>query len=429
MKALSYTHPIHTIPQAMATPNKVLLVGIDVSSDIHVARAVTGTMVKVGRGCSFNSSAEGLQSFLAWLAETQATVDATSTFIGMESTGIYWRILYEHLRDTLPDCGVYLVFTTAVYYARKMRGTNCSKTDPQDAFLIAELLAYGKCCRPIQRTAAIMRMREGLHLYRDAAKRLHQAWQQLHAIMSRVFPEALKDRSADGVSGLFTILHDSPVPADITAIPEDQWVIAHVKQGRGRAYLRKIYRLAQSAEHTHPDLVCDPEMWRLQYKTWHCEQQRKEKLVEMLKEYLMDLPAAELVLSVPSLGVLAASAFLSTIGDITQFHSARQVEKCFGLDFLRNQSGNFDAPPRITKRGNAYARYLLFGAALRWYNSDPYACAWCQRRFPVGAEGPGKKITIALAAKLIRVLFSIVRSGMPYVPALAFSTDEHGLTA
>jgi transposase len=429
MKALSYTHPIHTIPQAMATPNTVLLVGIDVSSDIHVARAITGTMVKVDRGCSFNSSEEGLKSFLAWLAETQATIGATSTFIGMESTGIYWRIIYEHLRDTLTDCGVYLVFTTAVYYARKMRGTNCSKTDPQDAFLIAELLAYGKCCRPIQRPAVIMRMREGLNLYRDAAKRSHQAWQQLHAIMSRVFPEALNDRSADGVRGLYTILQDSPVPADIIAVPEEQWVAKHVTQGRGRAYLRKIYRLAQSAACTHPNLLCDPVMWQLQYKTWHCEQQRKEKLLDLLKEYLADLPAADLVLSISNLGELAAAAFLTTIGDITQFHSARQVEKCFGLDFLRNQSGNFDAPPRITKRGNAYARYLLFSAALRWYNTDPYARAWCQRRFPAGAEKPGKKITIALTAKLIRVLFSIVRSGTPYVPALAFSSDKHRLTA
>ena len=55
-----------------------------------------------------------------------------------------------------------------------------------------------------------------------------------------------------------------------------------------------------------------------------------------------------------------AIGFNRLLGDIRRFHSANQIIAFIGIDLRHYESGNFLAKEHITKRGNPYARKILF---------------------------------------------------------------------
>lgn len=55
-----------------------------------------------------------------------------------------------------------------------------------------------------------------------------------------------------------------------------------------------------------------------------------------------------------------AIGFNRLLGDIRRFHSANQIIAFIGIDLRHYESRNFLAKEHITKRGNPYARKILF---------------------------------------------------------------------
>lgn len=105
-------------------------IGIDPSADSFMAaRYTTGGLQ--GQVESFASTAEGIDTFLAWLIEHGCS--ATSSWICIENTGVYSEVLLYQLHAA--GWPVALVEASVVY--RKM-GKGRAKTDALDSERIAE---------------------------------------------------------------------------------------------------------------------------------------------------------------------------------------------------------------------------------------------------------------------------------------------------
>ena len=231
MKVLSHIKPEEVLPEVMKSPAEVLFIGIDISSENHVVRAVLGNMNQLKDKFIFTSTFDNLIYFCDWIHKIKKRYNAKHVFIGLEPTGQYWLPVYEFLRDNLPECGTYEVATRAVSWYRKMKNPNSSKTDPGDAYSIAELVAIGNCCRPIQHTSLTRNLRETIRLYDEASKRLKQARQQLMTMIQKSFPEALSSVSgSQGIDGIFKLLQDSIEPKEITKISQEQWVELKIRR-------------------------------------------------------------------------------------------------------------------------------------------------------------------------------------------------------
>ena len=57
---------------------------------------------------------------------------------------------------------------------------------------------------------------------------------------------------------------------------------------------------------------------------------------------------------------MTAALLIAELGDLTRFDNPKQLNAYVGIDIQRYQSGNSGTYDRISKRGNTFARKILF---------------------------------------------------------------------
>jgi transposase len=126
-------------------------------------------------------------------------------------------------------------------------------------------------------------------------------------------------------------------------------------------------------------------------------------------------PALPWLRSIPGLGPTLSAICLAEIGDIGWYTKFSQLRKLAGLDIVRLQSGQWAGTARISRCGRPLLRWALYQAALG-------ACRtplWRAKRAALLAKRAGDphayfKTNVELAAKLLRVIWGVWRSGRPY---------------
>lgn len=128
-------------------------------------------------------------------------------------------------------------------------------------------------------------------------------------------------------------------------------------------------------------------------------------------------PACTLLLSVPGIGLLTATAMVAaTSGDVTHFQDARHFASWFGLTPREFSSGGTRHLGRISKKGDRYLRMLLTHGARSVLRAASAAVEkgkvlsgvrhWALQ---VQARSNHNKATCALANKLARICFATLR--------------------
>ena len=87
---------------------------------------------------------------------------------------------------------------------------------------------------------------------------------------------------------------------------------------------------------------------------------RREQILEQLIELAKPLPEYEILLSIPGIAETTATSVIGELGDIRRFKSAYQINVFIGIDLKHYESGDFLGQEHITKRGNPYARKILY---------------------------------------------------------------------
>ena len=112
-----------------------------------------------------------------------------------------------------------------------------------------------------------------------------------------------------------------------------------------------------------------------------------------------------------------AAILLAEIGDIAWFTKFSQLRKLAGLDIVRVQSGQFAGQARISKCGRGLLRWALYHAAMglaRTAAGRARLAALKAKRH--GDRFAGFKAIVELAAKVLRIVWGVWRSGTPYDP-------------
>jgi hypothetical protein len=120
---------------------------------------------------------------------------------------------------------------------------------------------------------------------------------------------------------------------------------------------------------------------------------------------------AQLLMTIPGVGVTVAMGLLAAIGDIRRFPSPGQLASYFGLVPRVSQSAGRCHHGRITKAGPANARSLAVEAAHMLARSpSPIATTFYRVR---RKRGYNVAVT-ALARKLIVLVWYMLQNGEPY---------------
>lgn len=125
--------------------------------------------------------------------------------------------------------------------------------------------------------------------------------------------------------------------------------------------------------------------------------------------------AAQRLTTIPGFGTLNATALVAAIGAAETFHRGRDLAAWLGLVPRQVTTGGKPRLLGITKRGNVYLRTMLIHgarAALPSLAKSPTALgAWLRG---LSARAHKNKVIVALAGKLARIAWAVLRSGQNY---------------
>lgn len=121
--------------------------------------------------------------------------------------------------------------------------------------------------------------------------------------------------------------------------------------------------------------------------------------------------------SIPGVGVLTATAIAATTPDVGNVSSARDYAAWLGLTPKQHSTGGKPRSGGISKMGNRYIRRLLYLGAMarimvRRRSRHP-GTDWLARKL---ATKETKVVAIALANRMARTIFALLRDGASYNP-------------
>ncbi len=147
-----------------------------------------------------------------------------------------------------------------------------------------------------------------------------------------------------------------------------------------------------------------------------------DDLEALIMEWHKGNEASQRLAKIPGVGPITASAVVATIGDASNFTSARHLSSALGLTPRQNSSGGKARQGGISKAGNTYLRRLLFIGAIAVIRSKRAegAGTWLARLLE---RRPAKVVAIAIANKTARIIWAMLRRGdayrAPTMPAAA----------
>ena len=145
--------------------------------------------------------------------------------------------------------------------------------------------------------------------------------------------------------------------------------------------------------------------------------ERVDKYDRMIEEIAGNDEQAQLLMTIPGVGPMPATALLATMGDPGMFRNGRECAAWIGLVPKQYSTGGKDRLLGISKRGDRYLRCLLIHGARVMVNQFSRKDKTCRRSLWLQEllQRRHKNVaTVALANRMARTAWAVLRSGKPY---------------
>src|SRR5271170_3942144 len=405
-----------TNPQS--TLEAVVWVAIDVAKDRHEA-LIEAPGWKNRKKFRVQNTAQEFRAFADFLHSL-----GSSTRIGFEPTGNYHRALTYFLHSE--GFQLELIFSLAVARTREAMHNSWDKNDPKDAQVILHLLTTG-LAQPWHDPLV-----KGINDIQELSKTHFQVtlarvrvWHTLrNHYFALYFPEIDRFIRSDHSVWLVQMLASFPTPASITALSEAEfqkqaWNLVGRKVSK-RALLAEIYAASKRSIGVPVQLDSAAiAMFRLVLGEYLDLHRLRERIAERAAIVLGDNPDSRRLMTVPGIGPANALTILAEAGDLRRFRHHRQFLNFCGLNLSTLQSGKSRSQSHISKYGNARLRTALWMAAQTAVRMRENSF---RRKFDNNVRGNPldadlrRKAYTAIAAKLARVIFGLIKSGADYRP-------------
>ena len=410
-----------------------LFVGIDVSSKSNVVYAMDFDENKY-ISSSFSNNQPGADKLAEMISECMKKhPDLNTIIVALESTSVY----SIHIANFLSTCEVLMPYKPYVYCLNPKMTANyrktyvgMDKTDPMDAFLIADFARVGrtKKCEP-------WRGGQYLALKRLTRHRLHLAeciTREKTYMVSNLYLKFSELQLLEGDEQPFSNIYGATASAVLTEFmslqeiidsPEEDLLKFLAQKSRNRiADISKTSDLLRKAARDSYRLdKCMYEPLNVSLaSSFNCIQtyQKEIKLIDQAIEKCingMNPNAFTVLKSIPGIGPVWAAGILSEIGDITAFHSSDALAKYAGLTWLKNDSGDFVSEDNhVSKAGNTYLRYYLGEAANSVRRHLPEYGEFYDKKFAEVTKHQHKRALALTSRKFVRLVFGLLVKNQLY---------------
>ena len=140
--------------------------------------------------------------------------------------------------------------------------------------------------------------------------------------------------------------------------------------------------------------------------------ERRQVTLDNMIELAQPLAEYDILLSIPGIAETTATSIIGELGDVRRFQSANQINAFIGIDLRHYESGIYLAQEHITKRGNPYARKILFKTIHNITTAGHYhpchIAEFYEKRKRQSQVISTKSATIAAMHRLIRTIHYLI---------------------
>jgi len=363
--------------------------GLDVHKDTVVACVRTpgegGKRAEVVK--TFGTMTVDLLALRDWLVAMKVTL------VGMESTGVYWKCVYNVLEDAV-ECWL--------LNARHMRNVPGRKTDVGDAQWICQLVEHG-LVRPSFVPPKPIRELRDLTRYRKAqieergreAQRLDKVLQDAGIKLSSVATDILGKSGRDMLAALVSGTKDPEVLADLA-------------RGRLRNKLPELKRALEGRFLAHHGLIVSEIIAKLDY----LDEVIGRLSVEIDRVIAPFVAEAALLDTIPGVDKRTAECMIAEMGtDMSRFGSSARLASWAARCPGNHESGGKSRSGRSRKGPKWLGGYLTEAATSAARTKDTYLSAQYGRL--KGRRGHAKAIK-AVSHSIIVAAYYMLERGVPY---------------
>lgn len=323
--------------------------------------------------------------------------------VAMESTGVYWKPVYNILEGQ---------FELLVVNAQHLKAVPGRKTDVRDAEWIAELLAHGLLRGSFVPPAPIRELR-GLTRYRSSVVRDRaRTLNRLQKVL-----EAANIKLANVVSDIDGVSARQMLEA-LVAGERDTEQLASLAKGRLKEKREQLVEALSGRLKAHQSFLIAEHLAQVDYLEGAIERLSQE-IEERLRPFEQEIGWLD---TIPGVSQRTAEVlWAETGGDMTRFASARHLASWAGMCPGNNESAGKRRSGR-TRKGSPWLRHCLVEAAHgAAHTKNKYLSSQYHR---IGARRGKKKAQVAVGHSILVIAYHLLTRKQPYSDLGANYFDE-----
>lgn len=387
--------------------------GIDVSkASSEVAIVINGEKI---HGYTMPNDAIGFTRLLDDLKTVQKPE------IIFEARGVYSRRLQAFLEEN----GYAYTQLNPLEAKKQLDSLRVRKTDKIDAETLAiSQFVLNRKPTYIQEEV-YQELRDLSRFYQNLTEDIVRTKNRLHKVLQVTFPEMENILSTPTREQYWNLVMTFPYKDFVLELSKDELLEGIRQSTSKRISDKRVAYLAQKLAALANQSYCavkknSPILEEIRYyaKELLRLSEQRQAVLEQMVELAQPLPEYEILLSIPGIAETTATSMIGELGDIRRFQSANQINAFIGIDLRHYESGNFLAKEHITKRGNPYARKILFkcihNIAAASHTNPCHIEDFYEKRKRQSQTTSTKPHTIASIHRLIRTMYYLITHNKLY---------------
>lgn len=387
--------------------------GIDVSkASSEVAIVINGEKI---HGYTMPNDAIGFTRLLDDLKTVQKPE------IIFEARGVYSHRLQAFLEEN----GYTYTRLNPLEAKKQLDSLRVRKTDKIDAETLAiSQFVLNRKPTYIQEEV-YQELRDLSRFYQNLTEDIVRTKNRLHKVLQVTFPEMENILSTPTREQYWNLVMTFPYKDFVLELSKDELLEGIRQSTSKRISDKRVAYLAQKLAALANQSYCavkknSPILEEVRYyaKELLRLSEQRQAVLEQMVELAQPLPEYEILLSIPGIAETTATSMIGELEDIRRFQSANQINAFIGIDLRHYESGNFLVKEHITKRGNPYARKILFkcihNIAAASHTNPCHIEDFYEKRKRQSQTTSTKPHTIASIHRLIRTMYYLITHNKLY---------------
>ena len=337
---------------------------------------------------TFSTMTSDLEELMAWLKKYGVTA------IGMESTGIYWKPIFNVMEGD---------FTIVLANAQRLKAIPRKKTDIIDCKRIANLLRYGLLPNSFIPPREIRELRD---LNRTRRKLVGMMTSEKNRLIKVL--EAANIKLSSVVSKIYGVSSLALIRSLLEKDKLSREEISRLAKGKLKKKVDLLEKALDGKLTDHHRFLLGMHLENID----HIAKQIKKIDEEIQRKMLPFKKESKLIQTIPGISEVNASAILAEIGvDMSQFPDAAHISSWAGVCPGNNESAGKKKSGR-TQKGNSFLKGALTESA--WAASKTKDTSYSAFYHNIVRRRGKKRALVALAHRMLIDIYYVLTTGEPY---------------